>query len=64
MPGWMRIIQKDFPVTYEQLYETPNDARLYELCRTAEPSGDASFYHMAQSDLFTVTAENNTGGTH
>jgi hypothetical protein len=58
-PRWPRIIQKSFPFAYEQ-YEIPNDAYLYEFCRTAEPSTDASFYHTAQSDLFTVTAENNT----
>jgi hypothetical protein len=64
MPTWLQIIQKDFPVTYEQLYGITKDARLYEFCRTAEPSTDASFYHTGQSDLFTVNAENNTGGTH
>jgi hypothetical protein len=64
MPRWLRIIQKGFPVTYEQLYEIPDDARLYEFCRIAEPSTDASFCHTAQSHLFTVAVENNTGGTH
>jgi len=64
MPRWLQIIRKDFPVAYEQLYKISNDARLYEFCKTAELSADASFYHIAQSDLFTVTAVNNTGGIH
>jgi len=54
MPRWLRTIQKDFPVAYEQLYTIPNDARLCEFCNTAEPSDDASLYHIAQSDPFTV----------
>jgi len=64
MPRWLQIIQEDLPVTYEQLYEIPNDVRLYEFCGTAEPSTDVSCYHTAQTDLFTVTVENNTAGAH
>lgn len=65
MPRWLPVIQEAFPVTYEQLHiKYRTTPCLYQFCKTAEPSADASFYHIAQSDLFTVTAANNTGGTH